>query len=64
VNAPAKNNNPTTPVQPSGCFKCGEIGHYANNYPKRNPQTPQRKNNQIFDQNTPARGNAQNKIPQ
>jgi hypothetical protein len=40
VNTPAKNNNTTTPVQPSGCFKCGEIGHYGNNCPKRNPQTP------------------------
>jgi hypothetical protein len=25
----------TTPVQPNGCFKCGELGHYANNCPKR-----------------------------
>jgi hypothetical protein len=24
----------TTPVQPNGCFKCGELGHYANNCPK------------------------------
>jgi hypothetical protein len=30
VNTPAKNNNATTPVQPNGCFKCGELGHYAN----------------------------------
>jgi hypothetical protein len=37
--APARN---TTPVQPSGCFKCGELGHYANNCPKRVMQTPQR----------------------
>jgi hypothetical protein len=37
--APVRN---TTPVQPSGCFKCGELGHYANNYPKRVMQTPQR----------------------
>ena len=40
VNTLARNNNTTTPVQPSGCFKCGELGHYANNFPKRNPQTP------------------------
>jgi hypothetical protein len=40
VSTPAKNNNTTTLVQPSGCFKCREIGHYANNCPKRNPQTP------------------------
>jgi hypothetical protein len=32
----------TTPVQPSGCFKCGELGHYANDGPKRVMQTPQR----------------------
>jgi hypothetical protein len=32
----------TNPVQPNGCFKCGELGHYANNYPKRVMQTPQR----------------------
>jgi hypothetical protein len=64
VNTPPKNNNTTTPVQPSGCFKCGEIGHYANNCPKRNPQTPQRNYSQRVDQNTPARGTAQNKTPQ
>jgi hypothetical protein len=40
VNTPTKNNNTTTLVQPSVCFKCGEIGHYANNFPKCNPQTP------------------------
>jgi hypothetical protein len=39
--APVRN---TTPVQPSGCFKCGELGHYANNCPKRAMQTPQRDN--------------------
>jgi hypothetical protein len=64
VNTLARTNNPTIPVQPSGCFKCGKTGHYANNWPKRNPQTPQWNNNQRFDQNTPARGNAQNKTPQ
>jgi hypothetical protein len=32
----------TTPVQPNGCVKCGELGHYANNCPKREVQTPQR----------------------
>jgi hypothetical protein len=37
--APVRN---TTPVQPSGCFKCGELGHYANNCPKRGMQTPQK----------------------
>jgi hypothetical protein len=36
VNTLAKNNSTTTPVQPNGCFKCGELGHYANNYPRRN----------------------------
>jgi hypothetical protein len=35
--APVRN---TTPVQPNGCFKCGELGHYANNCPKRAMQTP------------------------
>jgi hypothetical protein len=25
LNTPTKNNNTTTPVQPSGCFKCGEL---------------------------------------
>ena len=56
MNTPARNNNTTTPVQPSGCFKCGELGHYANNCPKRNPQTPQRNINQRVDQKTLARG--------
>jgi hypothetical protein len=37
--APVRN---TTPVQPSGCFKCGKLGHYANNCPKRVMHTPQR----------------------
>jgi hypothetical protein len=55
VNTSAKNNSTTTPVQPSGCFKCGELGHYANNCPRRNQQTPHRNNNPRFDQNTPAR---------
>jgi hypothetical protein len=63
VNTPAKNNNTTTPVQPSGCFKCGEIGHYGNNCPKHNPQTPYRNNSQRVEQNTPTRGTAQNKTP-
>jgi hypothetical protein len=55
--APARN---TTPVQPNGCFKCGELGHYANNCPKRGMQTPQRSNIQKAGQSsTPARpGNA------
>jgi hypothetical protein len=38
VNTQAKSNN--TLVQPNGCFKCGELGHYANNCPRRNHQTP------------------------
>jgi hypothetical protein len=37
--APVRNTNP---VQPSGCFKCGELVHYANNCPQRVMQTPQR----------------------
>ena len=64
MNTPTKNNNATTLVRPNGCFKCGELGHYANNCPRRNPQTPQKNNNQRNDQNTPARGSAQNKTPQ
>jgi hypothetical protein len=40
MNTPTKNNNTTTPVQPNGCFKCGELGRYANNCPRRNQQTP------------------------
>jgi hypothetical protein len=62
VNTQAKSNN--APVQPNGCFKCGELGHYANNCPRRNQQTPQKSNNQRNDQNNPARGSAQNKTPQ
>jgi hypothetical protein len=38
--APVRTNNPVAPVQPIGCFKCGEVGHYANNCPKRNMQIP------------------------
>jgi hypothetical protein len=62
MNTQARSNN--APVQPNGCFKCGELGHYANNCPRRNQQTPQKSNNQRNDQNTPARGSAQNKTPQ
>jgi FtsZ-interacting cell division protein YlmF len=40
VNTPTNNNSTTTPVQPNVCFKCGELGHYANNCPRRNQQTP------------------------
>jgi hypothetical protein len=64
MNTPARNNNTTTPVQPSGCFKCGELGYYANNCPKHNPHTPQSNNSQRVDQNTHAHGTAQNKTPQ
>jgi hypothetical protein len=39
--APVRN---TTPVHPSGCFNCGELGHYASICPQRNMQTPQRDN--------------------
>jgi hypothetical protein len=62
VNTQTRSNN--APVQPNGCFKCGELGHYANNCPRRNHQTPQKNNNQKNDQNTPARGSAQNRTPQ
>jgi hypothetical protein len=62
VNTQAKSNN--APVQPNGCFKCGELGHYANNRPRRNQQTPQKSNNQRNDQNTLACGSAQNRTPQ
>jgi hypothetical protein len=49
VNTPAKNNNTTTPVEPNGCFKCGELGHYANNYPRRNQKTSQKNSKQRTD---------------
>jgi hypothetical protein len=39
--APVRN---TTPIHPNGCFKCGQLRHYANNCPKRAVQTPQRDN--------------------
>jgi hypothetical protein len=46
----------TTPVPPNGCFKCGELGHYANNCPKRGMQTPQRSNVQkVGKSSTPVR---------
>ena len=64
MNTPAENSNTTTPVQPNGYFKCGKLGHYANNCPRHNQQTPQKNNNQRIDQNTPTRGSAQNKTPQ
>jgi hypothetical protein len=42
-----------SPVRPNGCltcFNCGELGHHANICPKRNMQTPQKDNGQIFGQ--------------
>jgi hypothetical protein len=39
--APVRNN---TPVHPSGCFNCGELGHYASICPQHNMQTPQKGN--------------------
>jgi hypothetical protein len=36
VNTPANNNNTSTPVQPNDRFKCGELGHYANNCVRHN----------------------------
>jgi hypothetical protein len=53
----------STPARPAGqgtttvttCFKCGEVGHYANTCPKRNPNTPARSNVQ-GKQQTPATG--------
>jgi hypothetical protein len=62
VNTHAKSNNAL--VQPNGCFKCGELGHYARNYPRRSQQTPQKNSGQRTNQNTPARGSVQNKTPQ
>jgi hypothetical protein len=62
VNTQARSNN--APIQPNGYFKYGELGHYANNCPRHNQQTPQKSNNQRNDQNTPARGSTQNKTPQ
>jgi hypothetical protein len=38
---PVRNN---TPVHPSGCFNCRELGHYASIFPQRNMQTPQKGN--------------------
>jgi hypothetical protein len=37
--APVRNN---TPVHPSGCFNCRELGHYASICLQRNMQTPQK----------------------
>jgi len=39
-------------VPPNSYFKCGEVGHYANNCPKRNVQTPQNQGNNGQRQNS------------
>jgi hypothetical protein len=40
VGMPVRPSAPHTPVG-NNCYKCGEVGHYANNYPKRTaPKTP------------------------
>jgi hypothetical protein len=41
LGAQIRNN---TPVHPSGCFSCEELGHYASICPQRNMQTPQKCN--------------------
>jgi hypothetical protein len=49
---------PTRPVEHSTvttCFKCGEVGHYANACPNRNPITPAQSNVQ-GKQQTPTSG--------
>jgi hypothetical protein len=39
-------NNTNAPTGGNTCFRCGEAGHYANGYPKRNTQnTPSQFNN-------------------
>jgi len=44
--APVRTYNPIMPIHPKGCFRCGELGHYANICPTRNMQTSQiQKNN-------------------
>jgi hypothetical protein len=45
--APVKNN---TPVHPSGCFNCRELGHYASICLQRNMQTPQKGSGQRLEQ--------------
>ena len=42
--APVRSNNPITPVHLNGCFRCGELGHYAKICPTRNMQTQIQKN--------------------
>jgi hypothetical protein len=40
IGTPARPSAPRTPANNS-CYHCGEVGHYANNYPKRRaPNTP------------------------
>jgi hypothetical protein len=34
MNTPAKANNPIVLMHPNGCFKCGELGHYALSVPR------------------------------
>ncbi|XP_072151463.1 uncharacterized protein [Setaria viridis] len=56
---PARTNQ-VTPVRPNGCFKCGEVGHYANACPKNNTQIPQKTNGQKSQQQSQARNGNQN----
>jgi hypothetical protein len=63
ANSTSSSGCPTcTPARPTGqniaigttCFKCGEVGHYANVCPKRNPNTPARGISQSKQTQTPA----------
>jgi hypothetical protein len=39
VGTPVRPGAPHTPAG-NTCFKCGEVGHYANACPKRHPRAP------------------------
>jgi hypothetical protein len=51
VGTPVRPSAPRTPVGNS-CYHCGEVGHYANNFPKRtSPNTPVQNQQMLLTQN-------------
>ncbi|CAN6243958.1 unnamed protein product [Urochloa humidicola] len=55
--SPVRTVAPSGPNPARGCFNCGDLNHFANNFPRRNEQTQQGQNSDAARQNTPQQQN-------